>query len=76
MNLNEIKKALYKEKPIAKEIDNGRSGIRGSSAITMSRYRAKTSLGDIDFCVPHHEMGEKNFEKEIPAQLLIRWIVN
>lgn len=33
-----------------------------------------TSIGKIKFAVPIHEMGEKEFNEEEPAQLLIRWL--
>lgn len=74
MNINEIKKALYKEKPIAHMIDDGISGIRGASAVTIVTYIANLSFGSIEFCVPTHEMGTNHFGKEQPAHLLIRWI--
>lgn len=75
MELNEIKKILYKEKPIAMLKDNGVSGVRGASAVTGSTYEANTSAGVIKFFVLHHEMGDVHFMQEEPAQLLIRWIV-
>lgn len=66
MNKNEIKKALYKEKPTATlyfEDDK--------------TYSYDTTLLDesvIKFNVPISEMGENLFAKVLPAQLLIRWI--
>lgn len=60
---------------MAKQIDDGVSGVRGATAITGSTYIATTTIGVHKFYVPHHEMGQKLFEPEIPAQLLIRWIV-
>lgn len=75
MELNEVKKALYREKPLAKETDDGISGIRGATANPVSSYKAFLADGTgVLFCVPHLEMGAEKFEKEIPAQLLIRWI--
>jgi len=74
MTINEIKKALYKEKPMATMTDDGVSGTRGASAITIVTYHAKFSGGSIDFCVPTHEMGANHFGKQQPAHLLIRWI--
>lgn len=65
MNTNEIKKALYKEKPIAIKI-----AIDGYE----QHYTAKTSLGEVLFRVPVSDMGDRLFEDKIPAQLLIRWI--
>jgi len=66
MEKNEIKKALYKEKPKAiKVIDYDQVRI----------YEASTSLGNITFEVPFREMGENIFSDSIEAQLLIRWLI-
>lgn len=67
MNRNEIKKALYKEKPKAKKIAQPRN--------KSFLYSCKTSLGEHRFDVPISEMGESFFENEIQAQLLIRWMI-
>jgi hypothetical protein len=66
MEKNEIKKALYKEKPTAVKL----SEFEG-------HWLYKTVLGNgetIQFSVPITEMGENEFEDQLPAQLLIRWI--
>jgi hypothetical protein len=66
----EIKKALYKEKPVAKII--GKEGIEPNINLTY-----KTRLGDgtkVLFKIPEKECVD--FNKEEPAQLLIRWMVN
>lgn len=76
MELNEIKKTLYKEKPIAIQTGIMRDG--GSRT-----YQAETSLGTVKFFVPVGDMKEWNgnpkqeseFNK-MPAQLLIKWIKN
>lgn len=70
MNTNEIKKVLYKEKPVAILC----KPFLGSNN-QVKNYRASTSLGIIYFTVPFSEMGEKIFEDELPSQLLIRWMV-
>jgi len=72
MNINEIKKALYKEKPIASLQDDTMFDFKVRKYKT---YLAETSLGLVGFKVPLKEMGEKEFPDEIEAQLLIRWIV-
>lgn len=66
MELNSVKKALHKEKPIAKVIaeTNEHKGYVCELANKQIIY----------FHVPIKEMGEKEFEDEINAQLLIRWI--
>lgn len=72
MTTNELKKALYKEKPIARMIMEGESPEG-----TEYTYWYGTQLADetvVTFKVPRSEMGENEFEKEVPAQLLIRWM--
>lgn len=67
MGINEIKKALYKEKPIA--VNNYKDEVS---------YGYETTLKDgtlIYFKVPLSEMGEKLFSDQESSQLLIRWII-
>lgn len=66
--MNEIKKALYKEKPTAvfQKMEKGHA------------YYA-TVLSDwtrVDFKIPFTDMQETPFLLNMEAQLLIRWIVN
>lgn len=67
---NEIKKSLYKEKPVAERVD-----------ITEGNHLYKAYIGSggdeerLYFNVPESEMGENLFEDKIPAQLLIRWLI-
>lgn len=68
MTLNEVKKRLYKEKPIAH-----RTATQGTEG-DIWYYQAHMENLSVAFSVPVIEMGENEFEKEIPAQLLIRWI--
>ena len=63
--LNEIKKALYKEKPIAKRV---------FFPMQLKYYDAKTSIGEIRFIIPIEDFGTIEWLDEMPAQLLIRWI--
>lgn len=65
MNTSEIKKTLYKEKPIAQLYHFGKE---------VYKYRAATSLGIVHFEIPIKEMGELLFESQEQAQLLIRWL--
>ena len=69
MKLNDIKKILYKEKPLAKLIRtvSDKNGF-------FYYYKAKTSLGIISFKIPNKEVVKTLFDKQMPAQLLIRWI--
>ena len=70
MTLNNIKKALCKEKPIATlySIDLTMSG-------EIHRYRTLLFSGiTIVFSIKRREMGDKQFDKTIESHLLIRWI--
>lgn len=65
MELNEIKKALYKEKPLAKRLfmdDN------------VARYEAKTKDGECYFVIPLNDAHGANLQDTMPSQLLIRWL--
>lgn len=65
MNKEEIKKVLYKEKPMAEKLygeDNN------------DIYVCDTSIGRVLFCIPITESA--TFNRKEPAQLLIRWIAN
>ena len=68
----EIKKALYKQKPIAKRILIQRDKMN----IEVHTYRTAVSIGGImvaiTFKIPENEA--KEFETEMEAQLLIRWL--
>ncbi len=67
MTLTEIKKALYKEKPIAT-----------LTTKDEQEYRYVTLLESINdfiaFRVPTKDMGDHRFKDDEPAHLLIRWI--
>ena len=66
MEINEIKKTLYKEKPNAFLRLIARDG--GSRI-----YSAEISEGTIIFNIPYKEVDD-SFKSEMEAQLLIRWI--
>lgn len=74
MNNTEIKKALYKQKPKA-EFTNIRNGV--------AYYRTIVRLGSekipysqpVFFEIPVEDMGNADFEKEMDAKLLNRWLV-
>ena len=76
MNKNEIKKALYKEKPIAKRTDRNTSDRMINSTPPYDRYVAYLNSGDkAIFSIPHYEQGENLFKDTEPSQLLIRWLI-
>lgn len=66
VTLNEIKKLLYKQKPIAHRLHS-----------TLEKFEYFCKLDDgtrIYFSVPVPEMGGIVFQEQEPAQHLIRWI--
>ena len=69
MDLNTIKKELYKQKPIAYRHGNTKGGnLLYVSFINIS----DTHREELKFSIPKIEA--EGFEDEISAQLLIRWI--
>lgn len=74
MKLNEIKKALYREKP------NALKALTSWSPDTNETraYSYISSLKDgtkLNFVIPADEYDEDKFTNPMPAQLLIRWLV-
>lgn len=64
MNINEIKKALYKEKPQAYLV---------ASDFTGNLYKAHLLNGkSLSFFVPITE--RETLDEQEPAQLMIRWL--
>lgn len=66
MELNEIKKALYKQKPIA-EFDMIRKGVAYYDAFIDNLYPLR-------FEIPVSDMGDADLLPEMDAKLLIRWL--
>lgn len=66
MELNEIKKALYRQKPKAEF-----KYIRQGNAY----YYADLDDNRIQFEIPVVDMGDADFGRTEDAKLLIRWIV-
>lgn len=68
MEMNEIKKILYKEKPFAAFRRVNKSGILYTADINDKTI-------DIRFLIPLNDIGDADFRHTMPAQQLIRWIV-
>lgn len=66
MTLNEIKKSLYKQKPIAHKLHTG--------PFNYEYYCILDNKERVYFSVPMTEMGQYVFQEQEPAQHLIRWI--
>lgn len=62
---NELKKLIYKEKPVAYF-----KMIRLENAY----YKSMTSLGEVNFAIPVSDMGDADFLPEMDAKLLLRWL--
>lgn len=65
MDKNEIKKALYKEKVLAKKVKATTKGFL---------YETTCSLGKVEFLIPYEEVAI-SLADDIQASLLIRWLV-
>ena len=68
MELNEIKKDLYKQKPMAQLISVTREKLLYSCEIIEGPY-------PIYFSAPISDIGDAVFYPEMASQLLIRYIV-
>lgn len=66
MEKNEIKKELYKQKPIAK-FDKIIGGV--------GYWQTTVADQTVTFAIPFEDMGSTEFTSEISSQLLIRWLV-
>ena len=78
MNKSEIKKALYKQKPIARRLGLKKEGLP-EELKDVAVYLATIVIGSgkgvlVEFRIPFDEMNSGNFTAEMPAQLLIRWL--
>lgn len=65
--LNEIKKELYRQKPVAYLVKIYQGVIY---------YTANIDSGPVNFEVPVSDLGDASFEAQMDAKLLIRWLVD
>lgn len=70
MEINEIKKALYKQNPKA-EFKFIRKGVAYYSTIIESENYEPV---EIKFEIPVSDMGDADFEYSMDSKYLIRWI--
>jgi hypothetical protein len=70
MEKNEVKKELYKQKPVATF-----EKIVGGVAYWTCEVSSEDKPISVKFSVPFSEIQDSEFLNEIPAQLLIRWII-
>ena len=67
MEQNEIKKALYREKPLAIFVSADKATLTYTCFIK--------EVYQLYFCIPHSDIGDAKFGTSMPAQQLIRWLV-
>lgn len=75
MELNEIKKLLYKENPPAFLENVRKDGILYISQVGASAERSDEGI-TFRFRVPLTELGETIWSPRVDAKLLIRYIIN
>ncbi len=68
MEINEIKKSLYKENPPA-EFRSIKNGIAYYSTYVKSDNQM------VNFEIPTNDMGESDFLRTMDSKYLIRWIL-
>lgn len=72
MTQNEIKKALYKQKPAADLVNIKDGNINYVTKLKMPDI--SSDPGIVFFAIPLSDVGTTEFTLKMPAQLLIRWI--
>ena len=75
MELNDIKKALYKQNTTA-HLTSIQSDIAYYDTVIRIEEEPVIKSKTIFFEVPVIDMGDATFFVEMPAKLLIRWIEN
>jgi len=76
MELNEIKKALYKQSPSAHFQKVTKSGLLYEACIRVDTDpNIAPKIQIIYFLIPFEEIGDATFEENEPAKLLIRYII-
>jgi hypothetical protein len=73
MELNDIKKALYKEPNNRATFDRIKKGIAYYSTEILDK---EGKIEKIIFSIPIEDMGEAEFNIVMKSKYLIRWIVN
>jgi len=75
MTTNEIKKALYRENPLAKRTARQTPEVTITKVDPYDRYISCLNNGEtLVFIIPHSEQGATLFNETEPAKLLIRWL--
>lgn len=74
MNLIEIKKEIYKQKPIAELLYIRKGSAYYDTMIKIGEEPFKKSK-TIFFKIPINDMGDADFERKMDGKLLIRWLL-
>jgi len=75
MEINEIKKALYKQKPKATFFNANKDGLHYLAYLDEQKSPHVIRVSPVRFLIPFGDIGDANFAREIDAQLLIRYII-
>lgn len=70
MNSTEIRKELYKQKPLAKFVY-----VRNKIAVYASDITVENTDKTIVFEIPIDDMGDATFTDMMDAKLLSRWLI-
>lgn len=73
MELNDIKKALYKQGPIAKFMVANKDGLQ-YACIIQDFSKPIVESQQVSFCIPFSDIGDAKFVDVMEAKLLNRWI--
>ena len=77
MNNNDVKKALYRQKPDAKFVRILKGVAYYSTSIALPMEGRNQPLNrHIDFAIPLDDMGDASFDNIMESHLLIRYIIN
>jgi hypothetical protein len=74
MQINEIKKLLYKEKPSCKFISANKAGLHYRTRAIEVRKEVTTTYLTFDFLIPFNEVGDATFGQYMESHLLIRYL--
>jgi hypothetical protein len=75
MEKNEIRKALYKQNPIAK-LTYIRKGKAYYSAAVRDESKPIPTTRFVNFEIPVEDMGDADFSVEMESKILQRWIMS
>jgi hypothetical protein len=71
MKRNDIKKALYRDKPVARVTHD----LMLVTPIESISYKTYINGDEIYFNIPYKEYDKNIMKDEMPSQLLIRWLL-